>query len=547
MSERWTLGLALVFAGGCQGLIADPVGERPEDDDARIERPLEEIVALDTPRVWRLSNAQYARSVDSLLGFGGELVDGFLDEVASHGFANSIDNNTIGDQRILGYQYAAQELAQRAVEDPSAMARIWSCDGAFEDATCVQGFIDGFGSRAFRRPLLNEERQAYEALFVDARGALGGPTAVQLVVETMLQSPSFLYRTEVGPLDEPEPEPGEVVSMTPHESLSLLSYTLWGGAPDPSLDPTSELATEEGMQAVVQRMLEDPRLLVAFEDFVHDLLGYHDLDVASPAVGYEDDWDGLRQSMAGERREFLDHLLFSGEVPASYGQLMTADYNFADARLAPLYGVDAPTSGYVRVETGGERPGILGQAGVLAAHSLPDGSSPPRRGKLVAQRLLCRSIPAPPDNLPIPEGALDEVTTTREFFEAVTGPGTCGATCHSFLNPPGFAFEHFDAVGRWRDTENGDPVNSAVDLAVFGLGPVAGASGLGQALAGSSDAQDCFARELYRFAMGRVESGEDEAFVQAMGAEFRESEGDLRTLLAAMLTRAPMHQRQMPE
>lgn len=539
MFERGWLVLALL--GGCQGLIGDPTGDGPTEP---VERPVEDVVALDTPRIWRLSNTQYARTVDALFGSGGTIADSFLAEVSGHGFSNSVDQNDIGDQRILEYQRAAQQLAQRAVEDPDTLARLWSCEADFDDAACMRTFITDFGARAFRRPLLSEEQSAYEALFVDVRAALDGPTAVQLVVETMLQSPSFLYRTEVGNLEDPEPASGDLVTLTPHESLSLLSYTLWGVAPDAEFGGPEELATDEGMQVFVDRMLDDPRLLAAFEEFVHDLLGYHDLELAAPAVGYEDDWDGLRESMKGERHEFLQHLLFSDEVEASYGQLFTADYNFVDARLAPLYDVPAPASGFARVDTSG-RPGLLGQAGVLAAHSLPGGTSPPRRGKLVAKRLLCRPIPAPPDNLEIPDGVLDDVITTREFFEAITGPGTCGAACHVFLNPPGFAFEHFDQVGRWRDTEHGAPVDSAVDLGALGIGRVDGAASLGEALAGSDEAKDCFARELYRFAMGRTETSSDTPVVADLGATLR-ADDDLRALLRDLLTRTPMHRRAMP-
>lgn len=534
-------GGCLALAGGCQGSIVEPPPEVREEVDTVLAD------ALDSPRIWRLSNTQYARTVDALFGSGGEIGETFLAEVSGHGFANSIDQNAIDDQRILEYQRAAQELALRAVEDPDTMARVWSCEGNFDDATCIRRFIADFGERAFRRPLLSEEQTDYEAFFVDVLGALDGPTAVQLVIETMLQSPSFQYRTEVGRLDDPEPVPGERVTLTPHESLSLLSYTLWGVAPDVDFGAAEELETREGLQLYVDRMLDDPRLLAAFEEFVEDLLDYEDLDLASPAVGYEDDWDGLRESMRGERHEFLQYLLFSGEVEATYAQLVTADYNFADARLAPLYEVAAPASGFVRIDTGGARPGLLGQVGVLAAHALPDGTSPPRRGKLVKVRLLCFPAQSPPDNVAIAEDALEGVTTTREFFEAVTGPGTCGASCHVSLNPPGFAFEHFDQVGRWRDTDRGAPVDSAVDLDPLGLGPVDGAAGLGRALAASAEAEGCFARQFYRFAMGRTENASDRPFVRDLGAELRARGGDIRALLRDLLTRESMHRRAMPE
>ena len=217
-----------------------------------------------------------------------------------------------------------------------------------------------------------------------------------------------------------------------------------------------------------------------------------------------------------------------------------------DAQLADIYGVEAPPQGFERVDTGGRRPGLLGHAGVLAAHSLPDGTSPPRRGKLIAERFACFGIPEPPDNIEVSEDVRQRVTTTRGYFEALTGPGTCGAGCPVLLTPPGFAFEHFDQVGRWRDAEGDIPVDSAVDLGPLGLGAVTGAAELGRDLGSADNVLDCFTKEYYRYVMGRIERGDDRALVRDVSAAFREARGDLRALLTDMLAREAMYTRQMP-
>ena len=108
---------------------------------------------------------------------------------------------------------------------------------------------------------------------------------------------------------------------------------------------------------------------------------------------------------------------------------------------------------------------------------------------------MCEDIPDPPANIDVDEEAGGMAQTTRDYYDVLTGEGTCGAACHVFLNPPGFAFEHFDAVGVWRDSENGVPVDSAVDLSSLGLEPVDGAMGLGHAIADSEKAKACFANK----------------------------------------------------
>lgn len=526
----------------CNGTIGDTADNLPLPEEPRAEA---DTSAADGLRIWRLSNQQYTRAISRLLGENEAITDDLIPEVSGHGFANTVSQNSIGLSRAVEYQFIAQTMAANAVADPERMATIWPCgDDMFSDAGCVERFVEDFGRRAFRRDLLEEERQTYIEFFTGTRNDTDGPTAVALTVETMLQSPFFLYRTEVGDLEAELPAVGELVELTNQEKATFLAFTLWGEPPDDALlesfeDPSTPIAEHAA------RMLQDPRFAAGFDDFMQSLLELPTLDFAAPAVGYEADWNALRESMRREPRAFLDHLFFSGEVPADFAQLWTADYNFADERLAPLYGVAAPATAFSRVQPPEPRPGMLGQLGVLASHSLPDGTSPPRRGKLVARRLLCRSIPEPPDNIMPEEDYGEGALTTRDFFEAITGEGTCGAACHVFLNPPGFALEEYDSVGVWRDTENGAPIRTEVDLSSFGIGTIDGAAGLGEALAGSDEARECLAREYYRFAMGRLERPENAELIEQLQARFVESDGDLRTFVTHVLTHPAMAQRRV--
>jgi len=522
--------LVTALVASCSGLISEPGSDR-DGDGPGDPSPL---VAVDQPRIWLLSNAQYERSVDALLGGGGEVADGFLVGIGGHGYSNHIERNIVGHGHAIQYQRAAQQLAETAVQ-PANIGSVWPCDDRYDDPDCAHDFITSFVGRAFRRPLLPEEVDEYTGVFQRALAAIDGPAGVQLVIETALQSPSFLYRTEVGPLDVPESEPVQLVELTAHEYASFVSYTLWGAPPDPAMvADAGDLSTVEGRRALVEAMLADPRLLDGLDDFVRGLTDLEHLSIASPAAGFEDGWDGLVESMEHEPRELMQHLFF-GEGTATYESLVTSDVNFVDDRLAAVYGLPATGGTFEMVRLGEGRPGLLGQAGVLAAHSLPDGTSPPRRGKLVAQRFLCFGIPPPPDNIEVPPAPDGSPETTRQFFERATGPGTCGAACHVFLNPPGFAFEHFDQVGRFRTEDRGLPVDSTVDLAELELGSVEGAEDLGALLASSARAKACFAREVYRYSLGRSESSEDGPFVDELGDSFAAGGGDLRSLLVELL------------
>ncbi|MEM7605953.1 MAG: DUF1588 domain-containing protein [Myxococcota bacterium] len=542
---------ALALLTACQGAIGDaptPTLETLPMPGANPDLPSEsDLEAVAAPRVWRLSNQQYQRALDDLLGAAPSRT--MLQEVSGHGFANTAGQNPIESSRAIEYQDIAQRRVADALNRAETRANLWPCDEGFEagfaERACIESFIVQWGRRTFRRELLTEELSAYVAFFEETRDALDGEAAVQLVLETMLQSPSFLYRTELGPLDAPAPNPGELIELTAAEQVNLLAFALWGRAPDPDLLAALD-ETDGDLESVLITMMDDARLTTGFTDFVEGLMDLEALESASPAVGYEDRWDELRQSMRAEPHAFVEHLFFAGEVPSDFAQLWTADYSFADERLAPLYGGAVEGGNFERI-AGTNRPGLLGQLAFLAGHSLPNGTSPPRRGKLIAERIFCQTIPEPPANIDVDEEVQAAAATTRAFFETATGEGTCGGSCHAFLNPTGFALENFDAVGAWRDTENGVPIDAAVDLGSLGLGQVDGPIELGRAIAESDRARACLARQYFRFALGRIETPENTELLEALEAQFVASEGELRRLLANTLGERAMHTRRMIE
>jgi len=406
------------------------------------------------------------------------------------------------------YLDAGRELARRVGD---RAAELVECESG-----CAEVFARDFGRRAFRRPLSDEEVARYAAL-ADAEG-------LDAALQAMLISPHFLYRFENGVRD------GEVFRLTPWEVATALSYTLHGTTPsDELLDAAAngDLDTPEGIRAQAEALLEDPRSRAPLEVFATQWLGVDTLPSESRSLDA-----ALRESMLAETRALVSRVVYDG-LP--FEALFTAsDADFDDA-LAAHYGVSAGST-----ETAPERrAGVLGHGALHASYAHSDQSSPIQRGVFVRQRLLCQEFPPPPpDAGGVPD--VDPEATTRERFAQHTESERC-ASCHQYIDPIGFGFERFDQDGRYRETENGapiDPGGELRDVEGFGTGTTAAFTSLpelGAALAASEAARDCFARQYWRFARGRHEDRDDACALRAIEDRFAEA-GDVRALVLDVLS-----------
>jgi hypothetical protein len=283
-------------------------------------------------------------------------------------------------------------------------------------------------------------------------------------------------------------------------------------------------------------MLDDPRARPVLETFAEQWLGLERVLTADKRTEAYPAYDAaLRRALVAETTRLFAHVVLDGSHRLD--ELFEADYTFLDAELARLYGLPAPTMGWARAPlTATPRRGILGHASVLGAYAYSDQSSPVRRGVFVRERLLCQHLGTPPPNAGgIPE--VDPRATTRERFAQHASDPAC-ASCHRAIDPIGFGFERFDALGRLRDTEAGRPIDARgdlVDLEALGAGtsaPFASLEELGRILASSRAARRCFATQYLRFARGVVESGADLCAIDAAAARL-EATGDLRDAIAA--------------
>jgi hypothetical protein len=281
---------------------------------------------------------------------------------------------------------------------------------------------------------------------------------------SILVSPEFLFRVEQDPR---EIAPQTAYRISELELASRLSFFLWSSIPD---DELLEIAMRGGLskpavlEKQVRRMLADSRSRTLVSNFAGQWLYLRNLDSFVPDLRLFPDFDdNLRQAFREETELFLESVL---REDRSVLTLLKADYTFLNERLAKHYGVPhVYGSRFRRVSTAGtERGGLLRQGSVLAVTSYANRTSPVLRGKWVLENLLGTTPPPPPGNAPaLKDNSVSAMLSVRERLAEHRANAQC-ASCHKVIDPPGFALENFDAVGRWRNLEEGRSVDSSGGL-----------------------------------------------------------------------------------
>ncbi len=446
------------------------------------------------------------------------------------GFDNNAVSHRANPLLVESYSIAARDLATRTVNE--RLETLAPCSSAETAAGCGTRFITEFGKRAFRRPLDAAETDSFTRLFDRAEASMGYEKAIGLVLEAMLQSPQFLYRVEAPLLED---EKDTVVPLGPYEMASRLSYFLWGSLPDDDLfdaADSGELASLEQIENQVRRMLDSPKAAKRVTEFHRKWLGLGRFETVSRQGAPE----GANQAWETSLLSFIDETFWS--PGGTVADLFTSSTVYVDASLAPLYGATvADADGFVAIDLGEERSGLLTQPGLMAMLAHPDQSSPIQRGVFLRERILCDPVPAPPpsvnNNPPDPDPNL----TTRERFAVHTEDPGC-ASCHSLIDPVGFGFEAFDHLGRFRTEENDQPIDTSGEVIAAPNpaldGPFVGAAELSSRLAESDVVAECLTRHWYRFAMGRLETESDECNVTTVTSAVAASGGDLREVLVSI-------------
>ncbi len=505
----------------------------------------------------RLTNSEYDNIVAHLLGDTTQ--PGLIfptDPITPSGY---VAPTSVSDLNVQNYYQIAQTLVATAIANPTAPGNqlVVPAGGttAASQTAAATSFINSFGLIAYRRPVAAAELSDLLSIVFQPAIA-GGATfsaSIGYIAQAMIQSPNFLYHWEIGPTEPTLDATTGLVPLTPWQVASRLSMTLWNDIPDATLlsaAQNNELSTPAQITAQVTRMYGDVRASQALFDlnlqWLLQVAG--NVTVLNQTSHTSSAWTApIANSLQGEFTSFLSSV-YSPTGDGTFKTLMTAPYAFINSALAPLYGVAAPQgTGFSQVQLDAtQRAGILTQAAFLSTQADPNEDNPIRRGLGVYENLLCGAVNPPPDVIPPLPTSIPAGTTTRALFASHATVQPC-VGCHTFFDPPGFAFENYDATGAYRTTDNGTPVDATGSFVTPGgcaPGDPCGATitftnavDLVTQLSTLPEAQWCAERQWYRYAAGRVETAAELGSLQLAYRAGAATPGfSLRDSLTSLLT-----------
>ena len=481
----------------------------------------------------RLSANEYSSTARTLTGL--EDAGAFIRSIKTAGFITT--SGPITDRTELNaYVGAAERLADAALENRAELAD----KERFSDAAFVRSFLESFGAEAFRRPLRSDEVERYFEAY------LGGlefspEEGMRWLLSSLLASPNFIYRVERGEPDAALPE--NVRSLTPWETASRLSYFFTGGMPDAELQTAAgnnALTSKEQLLDQARRLVNSPLGRQRVSRFVAEWLGIEDID--SAATDRLTRFDPQRPEAPDALRESLqavvEHVAY--EQGGTLQDLLTTPLVFLNDTLAESWGLDANSGeDMVARELPEEhRLGILTHPSFLSIHSTTSFASASLRGGFIAEHVMCTPVPEPDASIlaQFPE-IQERSATNRETLETEHMVPGCIA-CHGFIDPLGFAFENFDAGGRFTTTEqHGAFPETAIDASGEVLiggerRPYSNAAEFVKLLSESPGVQACVSRHVLRFALHRDDSVADNCTLQQISNHLSAGEGKITELFA---------------
>jgi hypothetical protein len=446
------------------------------------------------------------------------------------------------DDRSVGYErgtavskawdqaatYAAIEVASKVVAQLEALSGVEN-DTPHRDEH-LKLFCEKFAERAFRRPLTREEKRFFiHQPFGDGDDVEG---AVKRVVLLVLKSPRFLYHELGG------------TAANDYAIAARLSFALWDGLPDqPLLEAAASgnLRRQDAVAAHAARMIHDPRARAKIRGFFGHWLKMEEAeDLSKDPSTFPDFNDTIISDLRTSLEVFLDHVLWSEK--SDYRELLLADYLFVNGRLARFYGLNATGETFQKVSMNGQRSGVLTHPYLLSAFAYHKSSSPIHRGVFLIRNIVGRSLKPPPMAIEFMDGRFDPSLTMREKVSELTRPAACQG-CHSVINPLGFSLEHFDAVGRFRTTENKKPIDVTGEYTSSEGATIRinGARDVANYAASSREAQRGFVKQLFQHMIKQAPdaygSGTLESLIEAFGA----NNFQMRKLIQEIAARTALH------
>jgi hypothetical protein len=517
--------LALCFAlplaaVGCDGVVSDPggttgpggpTGPGTDPRDPRLEA-----------RVWRLTPGQYNSEVARLLGDGAPVAD-LPQGAAEFGITNISEGARIDLGNASVFNEAARSVGTWAATQGATVAR---CD-SFGTPACVDQFLGWFPEAAYRRPPTEAEMTALRSVYDDLARDYDANYAFSGLVRTVLLSPQFLYRWEIG-------EDGAgIVQLTDYEIASLLAFSITDRAPDDMLlaDAGAGRLRDPSVRESHARRLMDQSAPV-WQRFFWEWLQMSTLYSQGNETGLD---AALVQDLEAEYRAYVENIVVQDR--GTLRDLLTTSHTWATPAVAEYYGATHPGSGVQQFELDPtQRGGLLTLGAWLVSHGKAGRDNVVRRGMAVFRDAMCNQIRPLDIDL---EAALRELVgadaSIREIVEARAADSTCGA-CHRLADPVGLAFETYAGDGSWQTVyaSDGRPVEAMVELP--GVGAIDNAPQLSAALADDESFQQCLVQRFGHFVMGAdVGPPALVRWPQEAHAAFLENEGSFEELLVAIV------------
>ena len=357
--------------------------------------------------------------------------------------------------------------ASREAGETASRRKLFVCypKNPGEETACAERIVSAFVRRAYRRPVVAADWAKPLKFYHEAKEAGGFEAGIGSALSAVLVSPEFLFRIERDPADV---APETTYPISDVELASRLSFFLWSSIPDEELlgiAQRGELHRPKVLESQVRRMLADPRSISLVENFAAQWLHLRNLESFTPDLRLFPDFDdNLREAFRRETELHFEALLREDRTVLD---LIKTDHTFLNERLAKHYGIpNVYGSRFRRVALDSEsrRGGLLRQGSVLTVTSYATRTSPVIRGHWLLGNLLGTPPPPPPANIPnLKENTVSETLPMRARLSAHRANAAC-ASCHDLMDPVGFALENFDAIGRWRLTENGLPIDASGGL-----------------------------------------------------------------------------------
>ena len=535
-----TLTAACLIAAGCLGTIGEPSGggNGPNGGGSNGSAggssasgpgntgPLSQPVAS----LHKLTIAEFTNSLHDLLGSNAPVSSQLEPDQQLDGFRSvSASTVAVSPMGVSQYETAINAATQFAFSSATQAATVLSCvPASATDTTCpVSQALGAFGRRAFRRALSSADVARYVGVATDIAQEPGSNILIGLqhAVSAILQSPEFLYRVELG---APSPRDGGRNKYTDFEMASRLASLLWVSVPDEALlnaAASGGLSTSSGVLAQAKTMLVSQKAHQSIANFANDLYGLDPSSGTPLTTTFKDpmfypNWTKtLPVAMQQEVLMRIDDVAFTGD----YLSLYDSPTVFVNNELALIYGLPpAAVDGFRRVvlPSGSPRLGLLGSGAILASNGLPQRTSPTLRGRFVAEQLLCKTVPPPPQG--VNTSVLDTLppgSSVKAILEQHRQNAAC-ATCHAMMDPTGLALENFDSVGAYRTTENKVPIDATGVLDGVAFKDEAS---LATVLRNHPQAGPCFVSKLYEQAQGRATLSVDVPVLASLSTQFEMS------------------------